>query len=137
MARYCEFCHRRIRSIKKMVVDTGYAFCSEDCHSRALVLFEQDARESIRRAKVERDLLGAEELPQPGVPSLPRGDVGRTTMVIAAMYERRGDFLKAMVCWKKIALLHRGNLALMRRAMRRIKELKMKGSIKCRPELGR
>ncbi|MBN2208065.1 MAG: hypothetical protein JW759_02045 [Candidatus Coatesbacteria bacterium] len=137
MATYCEFCHRRIRNVKKMVIDAGYSFCSEDCHSRALVLFEEDARESIRRSNVERDLLGAEEAPEPGVASVAKGDVGRTTMIMAAMYERRGDFVKAMVCWKKLALLHRSNLSLRHRAMKRIKDLKVKGSIKCQPNLGK
>ena len=137
MPTYCEFCHCRIRDMKKMVVDTGYTFCSEDCHSRATVLFEEDVRESIRRSRIEKYLMGAQEEPQPGFPGLPRGDVSRTTMLIAGLHERRGDFIKAMVCWKKIALLHRDNLALRRRAMRRIKDLKRKGSVRCHPEVGR
>jgi len=137
VATYCEFCHRPIRSMKDMVEEAGYVYCSKDCHSRALVLFEEDVRASIRRSKVEKSLLGARDEPQPGYPTLPRGDVSRTTMVIAALHERRGDFRKAMTCWKKIALLHRSNLALRRRAMRRIRDLKVKRSVKCHPDVGR
>ncbi|MBN1593927.1 MAG: hypothetical protein JW941_11855 [Candidatus Coatesbacteria bacterium] len=137
MPTYCEFCHRPVRDMKKMVEDTGFIYCSEDCHSRAVVLFEEDVRESIRRSRIEKFLLGAEEEAQPGYPTLPKGDVSRTTMIIAALYERRGEFRKAMTCWKKIALLHRGNLALRKRAMCRIKDLKIKCSVKCHPEVGK
>ena len=136
MPTYCEFCHRPIRNMRNMVEEAGYTYCSKDCHSRAVVLFEEDVRASIRRSAVEKRLLGAQEDPQPGFPALPRGDVSRTTMVIAALYERRGDFRKAMTCWKKIALLHRSNLALRKRATCRIRDLKIKGSVKCHPEVG-
>jgi len=134
---YCAFCHRPIRDMRKMVAEAGYTYCSEDCHSRAVVLFEEDVRASIKRSAVEKRLLGAQDEPRPGYPALPRGDVSRTTMVIAALYERRGEFRKAMTCWKKIALLHRSNLALRKRAMCRIKDLKIKGSVRCHPEVGR
>ena len=137
MPTYCEFCHRPVRNMRKMVEEAGYIYCSEDCHLRAVVLFEEDVRASIRRSKVEKTLLGAQEEPQPGHPALPKGDVSRTTMVIAALHERRGDFRKATTCWKKIALLHRSNLALRKRAMRRIRDLKIKGAVRCHPEVGK
>ena len=137
MPTYCVFCHCPIRDMRKMVEDAGYIYCSEDCHSRAVVLFEEDVRALIRRSKVEKVLLGAQEEPLPGYPVPPKGDVSRTTMVIAALHERRGDFRKAMTCWKKIALLHRSNLALRKRAMCRIKDLKMKVRVECRPEVGK
>jgi len=137
VALYCEFCHRRIRDQKKMVVDAGYAFCSEDCHCRAIVLFEEDVRESIRRSEIEKKLMGTEKEPPRGFASLPPGDAGRATMLIAALYERKGDYNKAIVCWKKIALLHKDNLAIRRRALKRINDLKRKGSVKCQPEVGR
>lgn len=136
MPTYCQFCHRPIRNMNEMVEDAGYLYCSENCHSRAVVLFEEDVRASIRRSKIEKTLLGAQDEPQPGYPTLPKGDASRTTMIIAALFERRGDFRRAVACWKKIALLHRGNLAIRKRAMRRIRDLKRKGTTRCYPEVG-
>ncbi|MCD6326780.1 hypothetical protein J7M28_04395 [bacterium] len=136
MEAFCEYCHCRIREPGKMIIEDGYAFCGEACFIRAVVMFEEDVRASIRRARVQKELMGAEDAPRPGSATLAKGDAGRPTMIIAAMHERRGDFPKAITCWKKIALLHWDNLALRQRAMRRIKDLKAKGSVKCHSESG-